>query len=347
MSAACSMSLDDQFEHALADFLADDSTVQAMVCASESGRPAVEAIGTDLVRHFGDRVRPNPVKQHIGRLVRPLLEAQGFVPDKRRATARSILFSRGTVYRCDPEPIATVLDRHGIDVPQDVLRREVREAVSVVVGNPVFAEMPAHVDWSRLAAASTPADLRPSLRVFTAALDHELSEQDRQRLAAETTSQLTPQQRGRLGLNDLRCPATNGDVGPRIRTALKFGALCATALAVPDAAALLQCDASDVTGRVKDRSLYAPPWPSAVAMRLPLFQFDADAPVPKVGNILPALDARIHPVGLFNWFTSPNPDLALEPTHYEPTSPRDWLLHHHPTEPLRRLAASLPVGAAA
>ena len=110
--------------------------------------------------------------------------------------------------------------------------------------------------------------------------------------AVETASQLTPQQRRRLGLKDLRSPATNGGVRPRIRTALKFGALCATALAVPDVAALLQSDASDVTDRVKDRRLYAPPQPSAVAMRLPVFQFTADALVPKVGNILPALDAR-------------------------------------------------------
>ena len=187
------MALDEQFEHALANFLADDSSVQAMVCASESGRPAVEAIGTDLVRHFGDRVRPSPVKQRIGRLVRPLLEAQGFVPHKRRATARvSVLFVRGTVYRCDPEPIATVLDRHGIAVPARVLHREVREATAAVVGNPAFTKMPKPVDWSRLAAATAPADLRSPLRVFKAALDHELSEQDRYRLASDTQTASSP-----------------------------------------------------------------------------------------------------------------------------------------------------------
>ena len=81
-------------------------------------------------------------------------------------------------------------------------------------------------------------------------------------------------------------------------------------------------------------------------MRLPLFQFDADALVPKVGNIIPALQRR-HPLrGRLQMVTSPNPDLALEQTSYEPTSPRDWL-RHHPTEPLRWLAATVPVGAAA
>lgn len=341
------MTVDHQFEHALAEFLADESTVQAMVLASESGRPAVEAIGTELISHFGDRVRPNPVKRRIGRLVRPLLEAQGFLPHKQHRPAKSVLFTAGTVYRSDLEPIATVLGHHGITVPRAILRRELREAAAIVVGNPAFHEAPGHVDWGRLANATIPTDLRPRLRAFATALDHELAEQDRQRQDADPTSQLTAQQRGRLGLGDLCHAPPNGGVRPRIRTALKFGALCATALTVPDAARLLQTDARDIGGLVKDRRLYAPPCPSAVAMRLPLFQFDANALVPKIQNILPALDASIHPVAVFNWFTRPNPDLALEQTRYEPTSPRDWLLHHHATEPVRRLAASLTVGAAA
>lgn len=341
------MTVNHQFEHALAEFLADESTVQAMVHASESGRPAVEAIGTELIRHFGDRVRPNPVKRRIGRLVRPLMEAQGFLPHKQHRPAKSVLFTVGTVYRSDPEPIATVLGHYGITVPPRILRREVREAAAIVVGNPAFNGEPGHIDWSRLADATIPTDLRPQLRAFATALDHELAEQDRRRQDSDPTSQLTAQQRGRLGLDDL-CPAVqNGGVRPRIRTALKFGALCATALAVPDAARFLQAGVRDIAGLVKDRKLYAPPRPSGVAMRLPLFQFDARALVPEIQNILPALDASIHPVAVFNWFTSPNADLALKQTRYEPTSPRDWLLHHHATETVRRLAASLTAGAAA
>ena len=137
---------------------------------------------------FRDRVRPTPVKQRIGRLVRPPLEAQGFVPHKRRATARSVLFARGSLpvrRRTD----ATVLGRHDIAVPAHVLHREVREATAAVIGNPAFTKMPERVDWSRLAAAAAPAHLRPPLRVFTAALDHELCEQDR--LASDTANQFT------------------------------------------------------------------------------------------------------------------------------------------------------------
>jgi len=58
-------------------------------------------------------------------------------------------------------------------------------------------------------------------------------------------------------------------------------------------------------------------------------------------NVLPRLDAAIHPVGVFNWFTSPNPDLGLEESGFEPTSPRDWLLRRHSPEPVCRLAASV------
>ena len=111
------MPADIHFEQALSDFLADESTVRVMVAASEAGRPAVEAIGSDLLRVFGDRVRPNPVKQHIGRLVRPIMESHGFEPYKRRRQVKSTLFMAGTVYRRESEPIISVLARHGFKPP--------------------------------------------------------------------------------------------------------------------------------------------------------------------------------------------------------------------------------------
>ena len=66
--------------------------------------------------------------------------------------------------------------------------------------------------------------------------------------------------------------------------------------------------------------------------------------VPHVADIFPQLDDTIHPVGVFNWFTSPNPDLATRSTGFKPISPRDWLLHEYPPDPVTQLAAALAVG---
>ena len=347
VAASCSMTADVHFERALSDFLAEESTVAAMVRASDSERPAVEAIGPDLLRRFGDRVRPNPVKQHIGRLVKPVMEAHGFRPYKKRRVARPSMFTEGTVYRCDPEPIATVLRRHGIKVPENLLLEVVRHAASDVVGNPPFAKGPGPIDWSCLCATSAPAHLRPRLHAFATALDDELAQQHRRRAAAGPFSPLTDRERARLGLDDLGNGVPEGAISARVATALAFGALCATAFTVAEAAELLRTDSRAVAGLVADRCLYGVPSRAAGGVRLPLFQFHADALLPKAQHVLPALDARIHPISVFNWFTAPDPDLALEETGYEPTSPRDWLLRGHRAEPVRRLAASLTDGAAA
>ena len=275
------------------------------------------------------------------------MEAQGFRPGKPRRVARPSLFTEGKVYRCDPEPIATVLRRHGIEVPKDSLRELVRHAAGDVVGDPPFAKGPGPIDWSRLAATPAPVELRPRLHAFATALDDELAEQHRRRAAAGPFSPLTARERTRLGLDDLESGVPDGAISTRVATALAFGALCATAFTVAEAAELLRTDSRAVAGLVADRRLYGVPSRSAGGVRLPLFQFHADAPVPEVQHVLPALDARIHPLSVFNWFTAPDPDLALEETGYEPTSPRDWLLRRHPAGPVRRLAASLTDGAAA
>ncbi len=341
------MSVNFQFEHALLEFLAEESTVQAMVAASESGRPAIEAIGSDLLREFGDLVRPNPVKQRIGRLVRPIMESHGFEPHKRRRPAKSALFTAGTVYRRESEPIVAVLARHGIHLAVDVLRSELRNVADCVVGNPPFVIPDRRVDWNRLLMASAAHELqqplREPLRAFAATLDHELRNQERRRGAVWPNNQLTVQQRRCLQLDDFRRQQKKEHLTPRVRTALKLGALFATGFTLPETARLLRLEERVVSDLVKRRLLYGAAAMPVIPPRLPLFQFDAHGLVPKVQNVLPSLDPAIHPIGVFNWFTSPNPDLALEQTRFEPTSPRDWLLCRYALEPVRRLASTVAV----
>ena len=341
------MPADIQLEQALSEFLADEATVRMMVAASEAGRPAVEAIGSELLHEFGDRVRPNPVRQQIGRLVRPIMESHGFEPHKRRRHVKSKLFTVGTVYRRHPEPIIAVLARHGFHVPVEAVRREVCEAAKNVVGDPPFVARP-RIDWSRLLdTAHTPPDLQHVLLAFSAALDYELTEQARRRLEALPNHQLTASQRQRLELARLRDDRQNGCPSSRLRSALTFGALCATGFTLPETARLLRFDERTVSHLAKKRSLYVTPPTPTVPTRLPLFQFHSHGLIPQVESVLPCLDVAMHPVGVFNWFTSPNPDLALKQSDYEPTSPRDWLLHRYSSEPVCRLAASVAVAAPA
>ncbi len=341
------MSTDIQFERALSDFLTSDSTVRVMVAASEAGRPAIEAIGSDLLRHFGDRVRPNPVKQRIGRLVRPIMKRHGFEPHKSRRYAKSKLFTAGTVYRRQPEPIIAVLKRHGLDFPPEAVRREICKAAQSVVGDPPFVARPP-VDWSQfLETAPAPSNQQQALLAFTTALDYELCEQAQRRNEAVPNHQLTAHERQHFGLAHPHPNSQNGCLPARLRSALKFGVLCATGFTLPETARLLNSDEHTLSNMVGKRSLYVAPPTPAVPTRLPLFQFHSRGLVPGMKNILPRLDAAIHPVGVFNWFTSPHPDLALRQSGFEPTSPRDWLLHRYSSEPVCRLAASVAVAAPA
>ena len=105
-----------------------------MISASERGRPAVEAIDDALIRRFGHVVEANAVKQRIGRLVRPVMEARGFVPVRSRCPAKSPLFTSGTVYGSN-RPIMAVLGKHGLEFDADDVSREIQSAIEMVGGN--------------------------------------------------------------------------------------------------------------------------------------------------------------------------------------------------------------------
>ena len=247
-------------------------------------------------------------------------------------------------HRQEPQTIVAALKHCGIHLPDDLIEREIRDAAEGVIGDPPFVSSNQRIDWSLLASMPAQKERWP-LRAFVTALDHELRQQDCRRDTALPNSQLKPEDRRRVRLDRLGHEQPHRHL-PRVRTALKVGALYATGLSLRETARLLDFDERTVSDWVKSRRLYSAPITSAPA-RLPLFQFDADGLVPKVQTVLPLLDAAIHPVGVFNWFTRPNPDLALEPTRFEPTSPRDWLLRRYPSKPVCRLATAISGGIAA
>src|SRR5439155_6097676 len=60
------------------------------------------------------------------------------------------------------------------------------------------------------------------------------------------------------------------------------------------------------------------------AWKLPVFQFtdNLDAIIPGFGELAPGL-VDLHPIAVFNWFTSPHVDLEVADRR---VSPREWLL---------------------
>ena len=339
------MAVDPALAREIRDFLSQDSTVDAMVDASDHGRPAVEAIGTELLRRFGDRVRPHKARQEIGRLVLPIMESRGLKPTHSRRID-SPLFTSGKVYCRDADetvgfipqnPLASaimsVLHKHDVTLSAPVASREVEAAISTVIVNRRDALPFVKGPWKILAIT----------------IDLALAQTADRKHAAVANSQLKPGQleQLRVGLPPAETPVS--PINAHVRMAFKYGALCATGITKERAARRLRCDGARVEALLSRRELYSVPIRKGVKPRLPLFQFDDDVTnfVPHVTKVFPELDRDLHPVGVFNWFTSPNPDLASASTEFEPISPRDWLMREYPPEPVCRLAAAVSAGPSA
>jgi hypothetical protein len=121
--------------------------------------------------------------------------------------------------------------------------------------------------------------------------------------------------------------STRGDAGSVGRAILRayssnLAEQTRTSISVPQAAERLHLDTSRVRHRLRDRALYG--FKIGSGLRLPLWQFDGDAPLPGLRAVLAALPAELHPLEVGGLMTSPDPDLTIAD---EPTSPRDWLAH--------------------
>ena len=337
------MTLDAKFAQELSDFLHQRSTVAALIDATKRGLPAVEGIDSELLGYFGDRVRQAPVKQSIGRNIRAIMGARGYVPAKRKPT-NSGLFKTGKVYQ-RPQPILEILSQHGLELREDDVCDEIKNAIAPVAENAPQAALEQTFDWTRNPNLnSTPTE--GPLLIFTVTVDRALKDANARRHTAMPTSQLTYEERRLINHHAPPGQSSNRfELDPETRTAFKLGAICATSLSPPQAAHQLGKSPTVVNGWIRKRHLYTLNAGLDATTRIPLFQLNPwGALIPHMDAINPRLDAHIHPVGVFNWFTSPNPDLATQQTDYQPTSPRDWLLHDYSPEPIAQLAANLSVG---
>jgi excisionase family DNA binding protein len=76
-------------------FLNEHEIIIKMREASDGGRPAAEGIATDLVTRFGNDIKQDNLKKLIGRLIKPVMEEQGYRHYKRGV-------------RCRPNPVFSV-----------------------------------------------------------------------------------------------------------------------------------------------------------------------------------------------------------------------------------------------
>lgn len=138
-------------------------------------------------------------------------------------------------------------------------------------------------------------------------------------------------------------PTELGAEDPLVQTAAEFAALLKESLPTAAAAERLGVDPS----RIRQRLTSEPP--SLYGIRLesgwviPQFQFEGDAPLPGLADVVSGLDPELHPVSVYRWFTLPCSDLVLEREGEEPRrlSPRDWLRLGLPVQPVAELAANL------
>lgn len=107
-------------------------------------------------------------------------------------------------------------------------------------------------------------------------------------------------------------------------------------MSVAQAARLLHVDTSRVRHRLRDRALYG--FKIGAGLRLPLWQFVDDEPIPGLRAVLAALPADLHPLEITGVMTTPDPDLVVAD---EPTSPRAWLIHGGSIDTVRNLVAHL------
>lgn len=74
---------------------------------------------------------------------------------------------------------------------------------------------------------------------------------------------------------------------------------------------------------------------------IPSFQFEGKKLIPHIKLIISMLDANLHPVSVWRWFTTPDSDLVNESSPEGGFSPRDWLLRGFPIKAVEELAEDI------
>ena len=128
---------------------------------------------------------------------------------------------------------------------------------------------------------------------------------------------------------------------PLARTTAEYAALLATSLSAPEVSRALGVDSSRVRQRLAERTLYGIKLRGG--WRLPAFQFEGQDLLPGIDQVLPHLGPELHPVAVYRWFTTPDPDLVIGEgdNGVRIVSPHDWLRTGRDPSVVAELAAEL------
>jgi hypothetical protein len=122
------------------------------------------------------------------------------------------------------------------------------------------------------------------------------------------------------------------------RTTAEYAVLRDTSITASEASRKLGVDPSRVRQLLAARKIYG--LLIRGAWKIPIFQFDDAHLLPGLEEVMPALPKDLHPIGIYHWFTTPNPDLVSEDSERE-LSPREWLLTGRSPRVVAELATDL------
>jgi len=88
----------------LAPLFQSEAAIRSMIGKSEEGRPAVEAIGPEVMERVGELT--DEQKKLVGRWAKEVLVPRGWFPARKGRVAPGHFFSRGTIYERRSEPPA-------------------------------------------------------------------------------------------------------------------------------------------------------------------------------------------------------------------------------------------------
>ncbi len=90
--------IDSKLMETINEYLNSCEAVQTMIRASDANRPAIEAVAESLHNVIGEVIREHGVKQQIGKLVRSVMESNGYEHHAFGRTTRDRYFSSASVY---------------------------------------------------------------------------------------------------------------------------------------------------------------------------------------------------------------------------------------------------------
>jgi hypothetical protein len=155
----------------------------------------------------------------------------------------------------------------------------------------------------------------------------------------DTTTGLTVEEQAVLREGGLTLEPTPGP-DPLAETVVKFAAIVQRSRSTKEVSKRLSLAPSRVRQMIANRSLYS--FLIEGNRYIPDFQFGVDGRlVPNITRVNKALNPRMHPVEVFNWYHLPNVDLFLNDDIDKIVSPLDWLKGGQAVEQLLLLAGRL------